>query len=77
MNQVDGNDVGFPSVFCEYVLLPLVNKEAVLAYGREEYGKAGNPSIDRRGKKAESESCHVATQEARCEVTNHEPHGKI
>ena len=27
---------GFPSVYCEYVLLPLVNKEAALAYGRAE-----------------------------------------
>ena len=29
------NDVGFPSVFYEYVLLPLVNKEATLAHGVE------------------------------------------
>ena len=29
-------DVGFPSVCCEYVLLPLVNKEATLAYNRAE-----------------------------------------
>ena len=28
-------DVGFPSICCEYVLLPLVNKEADLAYGRK------------------------------------------
>ena len=33
-------DVGCPSVCCEYVLLPLVNKEADLAYGRTEYSKA-------------------------------------
>ena len=26
-------------VCCEYVLLPLVNKEAALAYGRAEYSK--------------------------------------
>lgn len=26
--------VGGPSVSCEYVLLPLVNKEPALAYGR-------------------------------------------
>ena len=31
------DDVGVPSVGCEYVLLPLVNKEAALAYGRIEY----------------------------------------
>ena len=29
-------DVGFPSVCCEYVLLPLANKEAYLACGWEE-----------------------------------------
>ena len=29
-------DVGV-SACCEYVLLPLVNKEAALAYGRAEY----------------------------------------
>lgn len=33
-------DVGFPSVGCEYVLLPLVNKEAPLAYRRAEYSQA-------------------------------------
>ena len=30
------NDVEFPSVSYEYVLLSLVNKEAALAYGRTE-----------------------------------------
>lgn len=30
-------DMGFPSVWCEYVLLLLVDKEAALAYGRAEY----------------------------------------
>ena len=55
-------DVGFPSVCCEYVLLPLVNKEAALAYGKAEYSKAGNPSRDRGGKKAESDRCHVAAK---------------
>ena len=30
-------DVGFPSVCYEYILLPLVNKEAALVYGRAEY----------------------------------------
>ena len=33
------DDVGFPSVCCECVLLPLVNKEATLAYGRAEYSQ--------------------------------------
>ena len=36
--------MGFPSVCYEYVLLLLINKEAALAYGRTEYGKAGNPA---------------------------------
>ena len=47
------------------VLLPLVNKEAALAYDRAEYIKAGNPSRDRGGKKMESGTLHVAAQEAR------------
>ena len=34
-------DVGFHSVCYEYVLLPLVNKEAALAYSRAEYSQAG------------------------------------
>ena len=57
--------MGFSFVCYEYVLLPLVNKEAALAYSRAEYSKAENPSRDREGKKAESERSHVATQEAR------------
>ena len=36
-----GGDVGFPSVCYEYVLSPLVNKEAALAYSRVEYSQAG------------------------------------
>ena len=31
------DDLGRPSVGCEYVLLSLVNKEAILAYGKAEY----------------------------------------
>ena len=34
-------ELGFPSVCCEYVLLPLVNNEAALAYGRTEYRYVG------------------------------------
>ena len=30
-------DMGFPSPYCEYALLTLVNKEATLAYDRTEY----------------------------------------
>ena len=33
----NGDDVGFPSVSSEYILLPLVNKETALAYDRADY----------------------------------------
>ena len=33
--------VGFPTVCYEYVLLPLVNKEAALAYVIAEYSQMG------------------------------------
>ena len=33
--------VGFPSVCCEYVLLLMVHKEAILAFGRAESSRAG------------------------------------
>ena len=39
-------DVGFPSACCEYVLLPLVNKEAVLANGLAEQSQVGNLNRD-------------------------------
>ena len=48
------SDVQFPSVYCEYVLLPLIIKEVSLSYDRAEYSKARNPNRDRRGKKAKS-----------------------
>ena len=35
------NGVGFPSVCCEYVLLQLVNIEAIWANGLAEYSQAG------------------------------------
>ena len=54
-------DVAFPSVCCEYVLLPSVNKEDALAYGRKEFSKVGNLSI----KMLKSGRHHVAAQEAR------------
>ena len=59
--------VGFTSVFCEYVLLLLVNKEAALAYGRAEYSKAENPSRDRGRKKVGSKRCHVAAKREKCQ----------
>lgn len=34
-------DVRFPSICCRYVLLPLVQKEAALAYGRREIQAEG------------------------------------
>lgn len=51
-------DVESPSLCCEYVLFPLVNKEATLAYGRAEYSKGGIPSRNRGGMKAESGRHH-------------------
>ena len=47
------------------VLLPLVNKEAALAYGKAEYSKVGNSNRDRGAKKADSERCHVVAEEKR------------
>ena len=35
------DDVGFPSVYCAYVLLPFVNKEGASVYGMEEYSQNG------------------------------------
>lgn len=37
-------DMGFLSACCEFVLLLLANKEAVLAYGMAECNYVGNPS---------------------------------
>ena len=34
-------DVGFPSVCCEYVLQPLVNKKAASAYRKADYSQYG------------------------------------
>ena len=59
--------MGCSSVYCEYVLLSLVNKEAALAYGRAEYSKAGIPSRDRGEKKMESDKPHVAAKGERCQ----------
>ena len=51
----------------EYVLLPLVNNEASLAYGRTEYSREGNPGRDKGGKEVESERCHIAAEGERCQ----------
>ena len=39
--SLETGDVGFPFVCCEYVLLPLVNKEVTSAYSSTEYRRAG------------------------------------
>ena len=39
MPSILAPDMGFPSVYCEYVLLLLVNKEASLTYDKAEYSK--------------------------------------
>ena len=43
-------DVEFTSACYEYVLLPLVNKETVLANGLAEYSQKGNPKGDRESR---------------------------
>lgn len=48
---------------CEYVSLPLLNKDAASAYGRTEYSLVGNPSRDTRTKKVESERYHQPPEE--------------
>ena len=58
------NDVGYLSVCCEYVLLPLVNKEADLAYGRQNIAKR-KTRLNAGTKETESGKYHVATQKAR------------
>lgn len=36
MRHIRIYDIGLPAGYCEYVLLPLANKEAALAYGKAE-----------------------------------------
>ena len=70
--------VGFPSVFYEYVLLLLVNKECVLTHDSVEYRKSGNSSIDRGGKKVDSDRCHGVVNKESCqkqETGRLQPHG--
>ena len=50
--------MGFPSVCCEYVLLPLVNKEAASAYGRVNIARL--EEIERE--QAEPRRRHVAAE---------------
>ena len=61
--------MGFPSICCEYVLLPLVNKEANLANSQAEYSQA----------EILGENIGVREMPAanRCEVTSYKSCGKI
>lgn len=45
-----------------YVLLPLVNKETTLAYGRAEHSKKGKTKLNAGRKKVESGRRHVAAE---------------
>ena len=56
------SNVGFTSVWCKYVLLSLVNKEAALAYSKTEYTNVGIPSRDRGGTKVKSMRCHAIAE---------------
>ena len=44
------------------VLLPLANEEAASTYGRAEYSRLENPSLDRGEKKVKSRTHHVAAE---------------
>ena len=50
---------GIHPVCSEYVLLPLANKAAALAYSMAEYSKVGNTSRDRGRKKVETDSTQL------------------
>ena len=64
-----------PSVF---VLLLMVNKEAALGYGRQgRIWPGGKTKLNAERKKVVLGRCHVAAQEARCEITKHEPRDKM
>lgn len=71
------SDGGFHSVFYEYVLLPLVKKEADSAYGRAKIQLGRKNKLHAVRKRTESGRYPVATQEGRCGVTNHKPYRKI
>ena len=47
-------------------LLPLVNKEAALAYSKAEYSQAGNPNRDKQREQDESRKHHATDEEERC-----------
>ena len=54
-------DVGSPSVYCEYGLLPLVNKE-----GASPYERPGYSQVERNRELTESRICHVAAKGEGC-----------
>ena len=66
----------YPSVCCEYILLPLVNKEAALINSQIEYSQVENPGKDTEKKEDRVRKIPAATEEARCEATSHKPCGK-
>ena len=72
--------MGFPSVCCDYVLLPLVSKETAWAHDSvKRASQAFQVEIEEK-KKAESERRHIAAEEDRRPRTlpvNHEPCDKI
>ena len=71
--------MAFPSVCYEYVLLPLVNKEAAFGECLIEDSQARRDIYIER-ESVESERCHVAStgdRGAENLLVNHEPHDKI
>ena len=65
--------MGCPFVSCEHVLLPMVNKDTALAYGKADYSKVGNQSRNRGGKKVETGRCHVTAKGERIENLTDKP----
>ena len=53
------NDLGFPSVCCDRILLPLCHKESALGVWQARIEQAGIPSRDGREKKVGSDSMYL------------------
>ena len=64
--------MGFPFVCYKYILLPLVNKDAALAYSRADYNQ-DERDIERE--KVESKRYHVAAKGGRHHVAAQEAGG--
>ena len=60
---IDKLDVGCPSVCCEFVLLPFVNKEANLANNQAEQSQVRNPNRYREKKSQVREIIAVAEKQ--------------